>query len=189
MSVIENFAALSAQEQREFANSLVKTINSEKTFADIMFKIDAVEADDLTGGLLIELSHEDAFELNRKATWTCGDADDAHQKPEDADFDDSIWDDAKKAFKTLTTEIEGYTLSLEIADIDNEEITEVEVEHISKEDAGIGHYEFWGETGYDSQPYFEIEGTLVQECSLSLGLFVEAADNIAEDTEEATEEN
>jgi hypothetical protein len=50
MAVIENFAALSAQEQRTFAEALIKTINSESIFSsEVNFEITAVEAEEMSG--------------------------------------------------------------------------------------------------------------------------------------------
>lgn len=190
MSVIENFAALSAQKQREFAAALIKTINSESTFiSNITFDLVNVEADDMTGGLLIEVSHEPMIEVTRKATWQAGDEDEASSGPDSdygADYSEAVTTDAEKAFKTLSTEIDGYTVSLDISDVDEEETIEVEIDHISHEDSGIGHYEFWGEPGYDSQPYVEVEGTIVQACTCSLAFFVEPTESTepAEVTEE-----
>ncbi len=185
MSVIENFAELSEQEQRSFAEALVKTINTEKTFIDDELTLSSVEADEMTGDLLIEL---DGFiNIDRKATWTCGnDEDDAYEKPEYPEYEAFISDDAAKAFKTLSAEIDGYTLSLEIADADGDEIEEVHVDSISHEDSGIGHYEYFGWEGHDSHPYIEVEGTLVQSCKVYLGLSVAPTTNVPE---EAPEEN
>jgi hypothetical protein len=186
MSVIENFAELSAKEQLDFATALVKTINSENTFTDQTdFKVTGVEVFEMTGGLSIMLDLEDTLEVRRKATWTCDTTEDAaYEEPDDPDFDDRSLNDAKKAFKTLVTELEGYTISLEVDDVDIEEISEVEVDSISKEDAGIGHYEFWGEEGYDSQPYCEVEGTLTQACTIYCALYVEAATHFQAEAEE-----
>lgn len=177
MSVIENFAELSAQEQLAFANTLVKTINSENIFTDqTNFKIDKVEANELSGGLDILLDIENTFYIQRPATWACGEYTEPEDTPDDAYFENSIDEDAQKAFKTLTAELEGYTLSLEITDSDPGHITEVvKVDNVSKEDAGIGHYEFWGEEGYDSQPYWEVEGTLEYACTVYCALYVDVA--------------
>jgi hypothetical protein len=186
MSVIENFAELSVKEQLDFATALVKTINSENTFTDQTdFKVSGVEADEMTGGLVVMLEHEDYIEVERKATWTCDtNEDSAYEKPEDPDYEDLSFNDAKKVFKTLATELEGYSLTLSVDDVDTEEITEVEVDSVSNEDAGIGHYEFWGEDGYDSQPYCEVEGTLTQACTVYCSLYIEAATHFEAEAEE-----
>lgn len=187
---IENFAALSFQEQNEFATKLLATINSEHTFtADTAFEIDKVEADDLTGGLMIQVSHPNLIEVSREATWQAEDETEASSAPEHADYKNSIYEDAKHAFKTLDTVIDGYSLSLVIDDVDDVETTEVEVDTVSHEDSGIGDYEFWGETGHDSQPYVEVKGTIVKACDMALTLYVEAADEPVEITPEETEEN
>ena len=172
---IENFAAVSFEEQKAFAEALVKTINSESTFTDQTdFKVTGVEADEMTGGLVIILEPEDTFEVVREATWTCDDRDDAGSTPDDPEYVNYAFEDAKKAFKTLAAELDGYTVTLSVDDVDTENITDVEVESISNEDAGIGHYEFWGEEGYDSQPYCEVEGTIIHACTVYCSLYVEA---------------
>jgi hypothetical protein len=174
MSVIENFAELSVEEQKKFAEALIKKINSEGIFtSDANFEIYAVEADDLTGELTIEVSHGDTtLEVPREATWQAYDEDSISSDPDDADYVESIYNDAKKAFKTLSTTIDGYTVELEIADVDEVETIDVEVSKVSHEDSGIGHYEYWGTPGYDSHPYEEVEGTIIKACNMSLAFFV-----------------
>jgi hypothetical protein len=74
---------------------------------------------------------------------------------------------------------------------DNTSVTAMEldeVEDVSHEDAGIGHYEFWGETGYDSDPYYAVEGTIIEACSCRIVFEVEPVDE-APTTEETAEEN
>lgn len=190
MSVIENFCAISETEQRNFADALVKTINSERIFTDETdFTVRAVEADQSTGDLIIELDHNDLISIVREATWSCGDEDEIHSDPGyEADYADSIYEDAKKAFKTMVTEIEGYKVELDIADVDEEETIEVDVDDYSHEDGGIGHYEFWGHSGYDSDPYIEVEGKITKGCGCSLALFVSVADQPAEDPQEPDEQ-
>lgn len=177
---IENFAALSAQEQREFAVQLLAKINAEHIFTtEATFELDSVEPDDFTGGLVIVVSHSDPIEVSRKATWSSNDEDDVTTDPGyDADYENNLTEDAKKAFKTLSTVIDGYNVSLEIDDIDEDETVDIDIDHIHHDDSGIGHYEFWGDTGYDSHPYVEVDGTITKACSMALTLFVEAADNI-----------
>ena len=190
MSVIENFAALSEKEQREFAEALVKTINSESIFTDqVNFTITKVEADDLTGNLMIEISHgETPIEVSRKAGWTCSDEEEASEDPgSNVDYANDIDDDAENAFKTLETVIDGYKVELAVGDVDEIETTEVNVESTSHEDSGIGDYEYGGERGYDSRPYIAVEGTLVKACDLSLAFFVEP-DDTAEAAPEVTED-
>lgn len=182
MSVIENFATLSAQEQKAFAEALVKTINTEKTFVDDELVISSVEADEMTGDLRIELDW-DAY-IDRQATWTSGDEEDAYSTPEDPEYESFIHNDIRKALKTLSAEIDGYTLSLDVTDTGNEEITEVNVDSISHEDSGIGHYEYGGFTGYDSHPYVEVTGTITQSCTVYLGLFVTPTASVPEEVPE-----
>ena len=192
MTVIENFAELSAQEQHEFAEKLIDTINSESTFSsDTNFEIVKVEVDDTTGDLYIEVSHTDLIEVPREATWTCPiyeeesvDSDPGY----DADYADHIYNDIETAFKTLTAEIEGYQIELAIGDVDEVDTVEVKVDHASRQDAGIGRYEFWGDVGYDSRPYIEVEGTIIKACECLLAFYVSPAAKPIEVTSEDSEE-
>jgi hypothetical protein len=178
MPVVENFAAVPAKEQREFATALVNKVNTEGIFTkDAKFEIVDIYADDITGGLVVELSHAEPIEVTRKATWTCDSEDDIEDGPGyEADYSSNIYNDAEKAFNTLSTVIDGYKVSLEISEVDEGDNLEVEVDRISHEDAGIGDYEYFGFTGTDSDPYVEVEGTVVRECYCSLALIIEPND-------------
>lgn len=178
MSVIENFAVLSFEEQKKFAEALIKTINSESIFtSDTDFTLYDLEADDLTGGLRILLDHDKPIEVHREATWACASEEEVRSDPGyDAYYTNNLFEDTKKAFKTLSATIDGYKVLLELDDVDEEETVEVEVENYSFEDAGIGDYEFWGQTGHDSQPYVEVTGAIVKACSCAPALFVEPVD-------------
>ncbi len=175
MSVIENFNELTEQEVQNFAAELVQKINSERIFvSDTDFKVSEVEADEMTGNLYISVEHADPIEVSREASWTCSSVDDVNNDPGyDADYTNSIFDDAKKAFNTLSATIDGYAVTLDIVDVDATSTVEVEVDGYSEEDAGIGDYEFWGQRGHDSRPYVEVEGTIVSSCECSLSLYVE----------------
>ena len=172
--VIENFAVLPDNEQKDFATALLNKINTEKIFTeDTNFELTNLEADDITGGLWLGISHPDPIYVNRKATWICDDEDKASNDPgRDADYSEYLIDEAKKAFKTLSTEIDGYQVSLEIVDVEDTDTVEVEVENISHEDAGIGDYEYFGFRGNDSQPYIEVTGTITRVCECVLALSV-----------------
>lgn len=180
MSIIENFAVLSKEEQREFATKLLDTINTESMFtADTKFEITNVEPDELSGGLLIEVSHANPIIVSRDATWSCADEDEAAGDPGyDADYANTIYEDTKKAFKTLSTVIDGYSVSLEISDVDETNTVSVEVDSTSNEDDGIGDYEYFGFTGNDSRPYVEVTGAIIKECECALAFFVEPADTL-----------
>ena len=183
MSVIENFAALPINKQRSFAASLVNKINSENLFSnDTKFEITGVSADDLTGGLVVEVSHTSPIKVSRKATWTCDTEDDAEDDPGfEANYENNIYEDVRKTFKALTIEIDGYKITLEIADVNElAEAATVEADHISHEDSGIGSHEYWGADGYDSQPYVEVEGTIVRAYECSLAFFVDPVETVAE---------
>lgn len=177
MEIIENFAELSEQEQRAFAEAIIKTINSESTFSSFVdFQVTGVEADDMSGCLFIETSHTDTLDVERFATWTCLDEDDKYS-PEDPEYKSSIYEDAEKTFKTKEATIDGYYILInDIADVDSEEIVDVEVDNVSYEDAGIGSYEYWGHMEYDSQPYIEVEGTIIEACSCIVVFEVGVAD-------------
>lgn len=186
MTVVENFAAMSETEQRDFANALLKTINSEHIFStETEFRPIDVEADDVTGGLVINVEHVNPIRVTRKATWYCDTEDDVADDPGfEADYVNHLYEDVATAFATLSTSIEGYKVSLEIADVDEGEAVEVNVDNYSQEDSGIGDYEYFGFTGHDSQPYVAVEGTIVRECDCALAFFVEPDDEITVETAE-----
>jgi len=188
MSVIENFAALSAQEQRDFANSLIETINSESIFSsEVDFEITEVEADELDGSLMIKVSHTDTIEVSRKATWQAADEEDASSDPGyDADYEESIYTDAEESFKTLSAVIDDYKVSLDIADIDETDTIDIEIDNIDHEDSGYGDYEYWGMRGHDSRPFVVVQGTIVKACECSLAFFVEVAEDVPEEDSEGS---
>lgn len=176
MNIIENFAAIPNKDQLAFATALVKTINSEKTFQDeVQFKITEVEPDDFTGDLVIGLSPVDVV-VTRDASWYCSDDPDEDDMPADDDdvtFADYPSTDAKNAFKTLSTVIDGYKVTLDVIDADEGKIIDVKATDYERGDNGIGHYEYFGYEGYDSQPYMEAWGIVEQECKCYLALYVE----------------
>ena len=188
MAVIENFAALSEQEQIEFAEALVKTINTEKTFADVNFTISDVGVDDMTGQLFVEATHDDTLEIKRKASWQAEDSESAELDPGyDADYKQSIYEDAAQAFKTLSATLEGYRVSVSVEDVDDAAEGSVQIDNLSHEDSGIGNYEYFGFTGYDSNPYVEVEGTVIKDVICQLTFWVEPAEETAEPAEESEE--
>ena len=175
MNVIENFSLLSKQEQRAFAEALIKTINSERTFIDgHPFEIyegnGGIYADEVTGDLTIDISHQGLIEVDRVATWQ-------DDSPElyDLEFYNTVEDDAKKVFKTLEAIIDGYKVTLDIADTDSKEITNYKVDSKTSGDSGIGSYEYWGTQGYDSHPYTESAGVVTINYDLAIYLTVEPA--------------
>ena len=69
---VENFAVLPASKQREVAVQLLNTINTNNIFSgDTNFEIVSVEADDVTGGLVIAVSLANPMPVARSASWTC----------------------------------------------------------------------------------------------------------------------
>lgn len=175
--VIENFAMLPEKEQREFAEKLLKTINSEHLFIDeAELILEDVIADELSGDLDIVVTTSKSLEVEREGDWTASantrDEDDyeenIHATPDyyDVNFPEDVEDEVLKCFKSTEQTIEGYAVSLAIDYVDEGDIESVtEVTHVSSEDAGIGSYEFWGRSGYDSQPYLAVTGRLLCECT------------------------
>jgi hypothetical protein len=192
MTVIENFAVLPEKEQREFAEALLKTINSEGIFtSDTDFELTDFEADEITGGLWIAVINTTPIEVPRKATWTCNDEEDIYSVPNSdfIEYENRLNEDVAKAFNTLTATLEGYTISLEeVADSDEIKKVDVEIDKFSHEDSGIGAFDFGGHIEYDSQPYIEVTGNIITSCDCSLAFFVEPNDTI-EVEPEITEEN
>ena len=58
------------------------------------------------------------------------------------------------------------------------------VDDYSYEDSGVGWYEYGSEVGYDSDPYIQVEGTIVRGCDCALSLYVEPIDEPVEVDEE-----
>jgi hypothetical protein len=194
MTVIENFAALSEQEQRAFAEALVKTINSESTFtSDVDFRILEIEANDLTGALEIFVETIDALDVARAATWLQYDEDEIHRRPDydtDIEYEDSIESDILEALKTTSVELEGYKISVKLEDYDKvEEIAEFEVDDYSHSEDGIGWYEYQGRDYYDSHDVYEIDGTITSTISVGLTFIVEPIDAVSGENELESEEN
>ena len=180
--VIENFVELSVEEQVNFAKTLLEKINSENIFTEeTNFEFQDVEPNDLTGGLCITVSLANPISVSRQATWEAGDEEGAEEDPgRDAEYYDTLENDAKKSFKTLDTVVDEYSISLHVDDVEEDDTTdaEVEVEHLSHEDSGIGSYEYFGFKGYDSQPYVEVEGTITRYCDCNLTLYIEPRSEI-----------
>lgn len=172
--VIENFSTLSQEELKQFAKKLVDKINTEKiitTEADfaILNDPDAVWASDITGNLIINLA---AVEVASAvdASWAA-----AEDDPYDYDDAEEDSPDFEDVFKKEVV-VDGYKVTLSIDDYDRIENLEVEVNDYSHEDSGIGHYEFWGQTGYDSHPYLEVSGTFINLYSAAVSLTIEPAE-------------
>ena len=192
MEMIENFAALSREEQKAFAVALVKTINSESTFSDsVNFSLAEVQAFDHTGDLSVFVETTEPLEVSREARWDVYDEDELHSTPDESDVEyvDTLQRDVQRAFKAASAEVEGYKVTLEVSDVEEEDTVEVEVTNTTEEDSGIGSYEYAGSRGYDSHPYLEVEGNIVKACSVLIELSVTpiAQDVVADDKEEDEE--
>ena len=109
---------------------------------------------------------------------SCAHDDDVNSYPSsDLYYNDDVYEEVKKVFKTFSAVIDGYNVELDINDIDDKEIVDFSVNKVTKEDSGIGRYEYWGDTGYDSHPYYEIEGTITNGCICDLFIIVSPAQN------------
>jgi hypothetical protein len=179
MSIIYNFSELAEKDIQQFAADLVTKINSESIFSSqVDFKIEDVEADEMSGNLFISLSHDDLIEVYRAASWQSANEDTVSDLSyAEPNFDNSLSEDTKDSFETLTAEIDGYKVTLDVYDVDAEDRLDVDVTGYSHEDSGIGRYDFWGDVGYDSQPYVEVEGTIIYGCSCYMTLIVEPITN------------
>ena len=72
MTRIENFAALSTEQQANFAKDLLNYINKKGIFSsETTFNFIKAEVNDLSGELEIEASHTEPVSVARNATWTC----------------------------------------------------------------------------------------------------------------------
>ncbi len=172
--VIENFSTLSQEELNQFAEKLLDKINAESIFSketDFRFSdSDAVFADEMTGDLYIALDSVHDVSVNVKATW---------QAPEDEPYDFEDADEENPDFDEVFPKeviIDGYKVTLTVEEYEFIEREEVQVDSYSHEDSGIGSYEFWGHTGYDSQPYLEVEGTFTNTYRVCVSLTVAPAE-------------
>lgn len=178
MIFISDFNDLTEAELQQFATDLLKDINASQVFASetdralLLDEKEPLEFNDLTGELYIPIVHADYIEVPRKATWASLSEDDIYD-PAGATFEDPIQYDIQKCYKTLSSKIGNYNITLRIDDYDEADIVDVEVDSHRDEDAGIGEYEYWGHKEYDSRPYIEVEGTLFQNCYCYLTLIVE----------------
>ena len=174
MSTIINFNDLEIHELQSFAEDFVDKINTGNILtSDANFEVENVEADELSGDLAISIFNKNYYiPVARKATWQSANEEEA-RNPIDPDFHYSIYEDVEKAFNVREFEIDGYKVTVEIDDVNDEEVIDVDPESISSEDSGIGDYEFFGMRGHDSNPYYEVEGTITLGCTCFLTLWVE----------------
>jgi hypothetical protein len=98
----------------------------------------------------------------RSAQWTAGDYD-SLSSAEDIEYYEYYTKDVLKSLKTTTAEIDGYKVTIEVEDGDEDDVVDVEVTDYSAEDSGIGSYEYFGARGYDSHPYYEVYGDITVE--------------------------
>ena len=176
MNIIENFDLLSEAEQKVFAENLVDTINSKKTFFDTTLKIEEVYADSITGDLCVVVYSTEAVNVPRKASWSGNDFDDIESTDSvnwsDIEFENYSHEDVANMIKTTSAELDGYNVTVEVDEVDSGSIVSLDVTEANEDDYGIGSYEYFGATGYDSQPYVEASGTVVESCTFYLTLTV-----------------
>lgn len=177
---IENFSKLSKAELEKFAADILGIINTKKVFTDDVDFIldtrngDAVEAFDLDGNLYLSVTHDDKMSVECPATWTSRDESDMYDVGlHEVDYENYLYQDAQKSLKTLSTEIDGYKVTIECADCEDSEDYDVEVTDYHEDDDGIGDYEFWGSRERDSRPYLAVKGNIVKECTCYFTISVE----------------
>ena len=193
--VIENFAALSEDEVYDFAEKLLKTINSEKSFLDDELVLEDAEADELSGDLVLLVRTSDTLEVEREGTWSCGysrDEDEQydliHAAPStrDVEFADIEKDVVAAKLKAKSVEIEGYTAAIEIEDVVELDCVEVlDVINATEDDDGYGDYEYFGFRGTDSRPYVEVTGRV--RCEADVAFSITVAPTVVEVEPEAEE--
>lgn len=179
MTIVENFDLLSDQEQKTFAKEIISKINTEQAFGpDLVFKLDetSIWADSTTGGINLRVTPEQPLFIKRKAYWQCYDEEVTNEFHwSDAEFQDTLDEAAEAYFRTLTTETDCYKIYLEVLDVERVgEYEIVEYTDVDKSDGGIGYYEYFGATGIDSRPFYEIEGTVGAKCNCLLNFYIEA---------------
>ena len=174
MPIIENFSLLSEEEQRQFANTIVEKLNANKTFIDdLPFKIDWVDASDISGVLYVGIAPE-VLCVARGATWECDNKDDTNPSSSDIDYESYLITDVRAAFKTQSAVIDGYKISLDFIEWDEQEMVDYEIESLDEDEYGIGSYEYFGFKGYDSHTYYIAEGTVYNDCEIYFRLVIEA---------------
>lgn len=162
----------------ELAKTILEKINLGRVFTkETAFEFQDTDLDRNTGYFWIAASTINSIGVPREASWTAGDEEGANEDPgNNAEYVNTVSEDLKKVLKTYEVEIDGYKVSMQIDDIEEDETTdaEVEVEDLSHEDSGIGSYEFWGFKGYDSNPYVEVSGTVTRFYDCNVTFLVEA---------------
>lgn len=158
-NVIENFAELSAQEQKTFADNLIEKINEEGLFTEYFdfrltesdyYRDQAVKVDEMTGNLELTVESTTLLEFVREATWI-GDS----KYDTDGSDVDFIGNDREEFIKqyihATTATIDGYLVTFKLEDVVYDNETSIEVTDYDAESGGGDSYEYWGSTVYDDE--------------------------------------
>jgi hypothetical protein len=180
MSIVENFNELSETALLAFAEDLINKLNASDAFkTEITLQTYELQTSELTGDLTIFAIPEgdERVEVAVPAEWSCSTEDDLDDIPDEYNLDtfdlnSSAEEAAKELFKESSVVIDGYKIDLIVNEVEREKIVDTIVENHYDDDSGIGSYEYFGATGYDSHPFVAIEGKLVYECRLLIELTV-----------------
>lgn len=189
--VVENFNELSNEELQKFAQEMLAKINSSSLSGDAYFELVEAYADEMTGDLVIDAQqNDDPIYIERYGHWQADEDDDQPYGIDSIEFEDSEKADVESTFSKGPVVIDDYNVEMEIVDFEfTREIVEVDVSSTEAADDGIGSYEYWGEVGYDSRPYTEVTGSIVQECYVSALFIISPAltETLTESTDELPE--
>ena len=174
MEKIKDFSLLSKDELKAFAAKILEQVNASQVFIDgEKFTPDfgQMTIDKLTGDLefVVCLGDTEKLTVTVDTEWSCDlDCEDLGRPSErDIDIDlkyekqDEILESALKAKEAV---IDGYQVSIATSELEKREVIDVDVTDSYPDDSGIGEYEFWGATGYDSHPYTHVEGKATVAC-------------------------
>jgi hypothetical protein len=86
----------------------------------------------------------------------------------------------------MSTIIDGYKVTVDIYDYDEDHMDDVEVGHTSKRKEYFD-YEYWGTPGSESWVSYKCRGTIYYTYSVGIALIVEPATEEPEEYEESEE--
>ena len=178
MPEVEDFIYWSASQIKELVNKIITKVNTEHIFTDAV-EFTYKSEDDLDiydDELYIGVSHANPLKVERYATWCCLHSDEINATPEvdEIEFDDSLESDVAPALKLKTEKfvMDGFEISIMLDDTEPGEVLESTVKKWTEEEDGIGEYECHGLHGNDTTRYYEMTGTVIQECTCFLSIAV-----------------